>query len=502
MPLDCFVLFSSASTLIGLSGQSSYVAANSFLDTLAHHRKQKGLAAMSINWGVMKDVGMVANSSDLEKYAKAEGFEAVKMTDALRILSKIYNKSYAQMGILKLDATQCASYYSSLARTGYLSNLLENVKDDVKQQDFLESLLSAASKEAQLASIETQLISQVSKIIKAPIERINSSMTFKGLGIDSLMAIQLRNLLEKIFKCKLSVTTFWMQPSLSEYAVFLHEISLKEISNAKEIIKAGGDWLVIPKPNKNASMRLFCFHDAGGSSSLFNGWEEHLNTDVEMVCIELPGRGTRINEPAYLDMESLVKNLTAHLMQKLDKPFAFFGHSMGGALLFEVTRELRRLNQALPVKMFVSSTPWLGSYDKKQVEYTLTQAELVKRFPHLSHENIADEELQEILVNILRSDLQILTQYEFKREDAFEIPLIAIHGSKDQSVQQDQMEKWQKETNSSFKLISRNGGHRYIEHDPAFVATMVSDELLGGVQVVWKGALAERTISTTMSNVD
>jgi acyl transferase domain-containing protein/surfactin synthase thioesterase subunit/acyl carrier protein len=495
LPLDCFVLFSSASSLIGLSGQSSYVAANAFLDSLAYYRRQQGLQAISINWGVMKDVGMVADSAELEKYAKAEGFEAVNMTDALEVLSKIYKKAFTQIGIMKLDAMQCASYYSAMARTGYLSNLLQTNSNQQQQEgNFLESLLLAASKEAQLAAIEEQLIQQVARIIKAPVERIKNNMTFKGLGVDSLMAIQLRNQLEKIFKCKLSVTTLWTHPTITEYAVFLYETSMEQIKTVKKAEeKVGTDWFVYPYPNPKASIRLFCFHDAGGSSSLYQGWEQHLNTEVELVCVELPGRGKRINEPAYDDMSVLVKEFVSHFAEHTNKPFAFFGHSMGGALLFEVTRELRRKNMPLPVKMFVSSTPWLGSYDKQQVEYRLSETELIQRFPHLSYEQIKDKELQELLVNILKSDLKLLKQYQFQPEDAFEIPLIALHGKEDPRVQKDQINAWKNETKSSFRMISRDGGHRYIEHDSAFVARLVSEEVLQN-EGKWTESIKKDTI--------
>ena len=493
MKIDTFTLFSSSSALIANEGKQATVSADTFLDSIANYRRQNGLCALSINWGPIKEE---KNDNNLN-HSENSGFEKCEIDQAFKILDKIYNQAIDQIGIFNFNALECNKNSQSVSQTDYLSLLLNPSVENVKQEDFLGSLLKAVSKESQLASIESQLISQVAKIIKAPVEKIIKSMTFKGLGIDSLMAIQLRNQLEKVFKCKLSVTTFWTMPSISEYAVHLHEVTIKDISEAKEIAKAGGEWLVIPKKIKNPSMRLFCFHDAGGNSSLYNGWEEYMASDVELVCVELPGRGKRINEPSFQDMESLVKNLTAHLMNKIDKPYAFFGHSMGGALLFEVTRELRRLNQPLPVKMFVSSMPWVGSYDRSQVEYTLSHAELINRFPHLSPEKINDEELQEILINILRSDLQLLTKYEFKREDAFEIPLIAIHGEQDPIVHKEQMEKWKEETSSSFKLISRNGGHRYIEHDPAFLSAMISTELIGNDQeLVWKDNVAERTITT------
>src|SRR5690606_14250611 len=94
-----FIMFSSASSLIGLSGQGSYVSANTFIDQMAHYRKKIGLPATAVNWGVIEDVGMVANEADLDRYAQAEGFIPVKMRDAVEKMDKVISQNPVQVGI-------------------------------------------------------------------------------------------------------------------------------------------------------------------------------------------------------------------------------------------------------------------------------------------------------------------------------------------------------------------------------------------------------------------
>lgn len=478
-PLDCFIMFSSASTLIGLSGQGSYVAANAFLDTLAQSRKRMGLAGMSINWGVIKDVGMVANEADLEKYARAEGFEPVSMKDALEVFNTIYDSEHTQIGIVKLHADSMGNYYSSLAKTRYFKGLLTKENNgEALEKSFLSVYKKLQNKEEKTLAIEHLVSQHVSKIVKTPVSRIKPTMTFKGMGIDSLMAIQLRNLLEKSLNLKLSVAIFWTYPSIKEYAAYLEntlsETATEEISESQS---KKPSWFVRPQPDSKALLRLFCFHDAGGSASLFDSWSDLLKDVVEVVSVELPGRGHRMNEKMYTDLKPLLDDMLPHLEQLTDKPFLFFGHSMGGVLAFEMARELARLNKKLPLKLFISSTPGLTTYHKREVDHTLTDGELMTMFPHLQSGNIPDIELQQMLLKMLRSDLHLLNNYAYKAESPLNIPLTAIHGNEDLRVSRKQMEKWEDETSSSFNLISRPGGHRYIENDAEYISELLKKDI-------------------------
>jgi acyl transferase domain-containing protein/surfactin synthase thioesterase subunit/acyl carrier protein len=475
--LDCFIMFSSASTLIGLSGQGSYVAANAFLDTLAQSRKCMGLPGMSINWGVIKDVGMVSNEIDLEKYARAEGFEPVSMRDAIEVFNSIYHSEHTQIGIVKLHAESMATYYSSLAKTQYFKGLL--VQDDntqVLEKKFMLVYSDLQSNEEKTIALKQLITQHVSAIVKTPVSRINPSMTFKGMGIDSLMAIQLRNLLEKSLTLKLSVAMFWTHPSISEYADYLFSL----LQNVQEGLinepTRKADWFVRLMPNNDAPSRLFCFHDAGGNASLFTSLSKELADVFDVVSIELPGRGHRIHEKPYSDLEMLIKDIVPQIETLMDKPFLFFGHSMGGVVAFELARELDKRTKPMPLKLFISSTPGLTTYNKAEVDHTRSDEELYKMFPHLQPHVIADKEFHSMLMKMLRSDLQLLNNYTYVKRDRFNVPIVALYGNDDDRVKKVQVEKWENETFNAFKLINRPGGHRYIEHDTVFLSMLLREE--------------------------
>ena len=101
-----------------------------------------------------------------------------------------------------------------------------------------------------------------------------------------------------------------------------------------------GKWLIAPRPNPGAKARLFCFPYAGGGLVSFRTWAQLFDDTVEIVAIEAPGRGTRINEPAVDDLDTFVERLLPEMSDWLDRPSAFFGHCLGGLTMFATLRAL------------------------------------------------------------------------------------------------------------------------------------------------------------------
>jgi surfactin synthase thioesterase subunit len=237
------------------------------------------------------------------------------------------------------------------------------------------------------------------------------------------------------------------------------------------------DWFIFPKPNPLAKFRLFCFHDAGGNASLYHNWQHQLGDHFELVAVELPGRRNRSSEKPYSDLSTLIRDLLPAVIPMLDKPFYFFGHSMGGLIAFELVRSLRKTNNNLPAKIFISSTPGLASYSRREVDHTLSEEEMIDIFPHLKKKNIGDDSLRNLLMNLLRADLRLLNNYRYVNEEPLPVPMVIIHGINDARVRKDQAEQWQKETTSSFTVIARPGGHRYIEDDNEFLTSLIAENI-------------------------
>lgn len=474
LPIEHFILFSSASSLLGLSGQGSYVASNTFIDCFAHYRNKLNLPATAINWGVIKDVGMVADEEELEKYARAEGFVPFNMMEGVDVFDKIYPYKPVQTCISLMNIETTASYYDSLAESGYFDNLLN--ASDSGQGDDGGLDISSMDKDEALLRIEHQIKQRVAAITKASVDLINGNTTFKGLGIDSLMAIQLRNQLDKCLGVKLLVNNFWKHPSISEFTEFAYNLMKESVESVGDEHPSSG-WWVSHKTVEQPKMYLYAFHDAGGSSTLYDTWE-NLHPSIELRAIELPGRGVRSSDKHFTDMGQLVDTLSKEIHEHSDLPFAFFGHSMGGLIAFEVARKLRDRNQTLPVSLFTSSTPALFSYNRLDYRDQMDEQELVQRFPHLSAENIKNESLRQELLKIMRSDLSLLSSYFYDNKQRFNIPIISLRGIEDESVSLEQVKLWSNETKGGHEAIERPGGHRYVEHDAEFITNLVNERLL------------------------
>jgi len=113
-------------------------------------------------------------------------------------------------------------------------------------------------------------------------------------------------------------------------------------------------WITYPRPNPEASLRLFCFPYAGGGTTIFRAWPQGMPDDVEVAPVQLPGREGRLREPSFTQINPLVRALADALRPHLDREFAFFGHSMGAIISFELARELRRRRGPAPAHLFVS----------------------------------------------------------------------------------------------------------------------------------------------------
>jgi len=105
--------------------------------------------------------------------------------------------------------------------------------------------------------------------------------------------------------------------------------------------KRTGAWFQPGRANGQVDLKMFCFPYAGGSALVFRQWSDLLPPTVQVISVELPGRGARLQEPFFLSMPALVSALEEVILPELDKPFVFFGHSMGAMIAFELTRALR-----------------------------------------------------------------------------------------------------------------------------------------------------------------
>lgn len=233
-------------------------------------------------------------------------------------------------------------------------------------------------------------------------------------------------------------------------------------------------WFQVPHPVGNARARLFCFSYAGGNASAYRDWYKLLPRDVELCNVQLPGRGSRFKESSYTNLNTLLDGLEGAISPYLDKHFAFFGHSMGAQVAFELARRLKAKGLSQPDFLFVSARKAPQVPQRRRPLHQLPEKEFraeIERLNGTPKEALNNPELMDIISPILRADCQAIETWEYSPSAPLEIPVVALGGVQDQHVSIEELEKWSEVTKGPFEIQLFSGDHFYIHQ--------ATDALLG-----------------------
>lgn len=234
-------------------------------------------------------------------------------------------------------------------------------------------------------------------------------------------------------------------------------------------------------------MRLFCLPYAGGRETVFQNWPELLPDDVEVCTVLLPGRGIRFREPPFTRMAPLVNALMRALLAYVDKPFAFFGHSMGALVSFELARQLRRHYGLLPAQLFVSGCPAPQVPDVRTGRHLLTDSRFVEELRRLNGTPatlLGNSELMQLALPALRSDFAVRETYVYEDAKPLDCPISAFGGLDDTEVRYEHLESWRAQTSLSFSLHLFHGDHFFLHTACKTVLEVLSQELAQKMKLV------------------
>jgi medium-chain acyl-[acyl-carrier-protein] hydrolase len=223
---------------------------------------------------------------------------------------------------------------------------------------------------------------------------------------------------------------------------------------------------VRPRAVAHAQLRLFCVPHAGGVPAAFRTWCDYLSGDIEVCPVQLPGRAGRFDEIPFDRMAPLVHALTRELVPHFDRPFAFFGHSMGALVAFEVARQLRRMGAGMPRHLFVSACRAPQVRDPRRRLHNLDDFELIaqlRRLNGIPSEVLEDHQLMNLIVPVVRADLAVSETYDYSAEPPLACPITAFGGLDDPKVLREEIEPWQQQTSSDFELHMLPGDHFFFQ---------------------------------------
>lgn len=215
---------------------------------------------------------------------------------------------------------------------------------------------------------------------------------------------------------------------------------------------------------ENKNIKVFCFSHAGGSALIFRKWLKR-DSEIEVIPVELPGKGTRIGEEAITDFEKLTEQLSQSIAKKINNErFYLFGHSMGAIIAFDIASKLEKIHEIKPEKLIVvgRQAPHFPNEDKFK-SYMGDEALIdeMKRVNGTPKEFFENEAFLKFMIPIIRNDYKLNESYEYKGEK-INIPIIAHSAKYDYEADEGIMSHWSEVTNNTFKLKSFNGDHFFI----------------------------------------
>ena len=227
LPLDFFVSYSSVASLLGSPGQSNYVAANAFVDALAHHQQGSGRQGLSVNWGPFSDIAIAFNRPEISKRLAASGMATMTPAEGLAMLEPLLRGGNPQTGVTDLDVSKWAATFPSLNESSYWRELLAGSGHVSRprlasSQAWRSTLLGLPALERR-PLLAARLVDHMSQILRLQASRVDRESPFMLLGMDSLMALQLRNLIDLDVEVTVPIAFLLKEASIDRLSDYLLE---------------------------------------------------------------------------------------------------------------------------------------------------------------------------------------------------------------------------------------------------------------------------------------
>jgi medium-chain acyl-[acyl-carrier-protein] hydrolase len=234
--------------------------------------------------------------------------------------------------------------------------------------------------------------------------------------------------------------------------------------------------------NPQARLRLFCFPYAGSGAASFYQWSKELPPEIQVCPIQLPGRESRLAVTPYTRLFPLVKELAQALIPYMDVPFAFFGHSMGSMIGFELARELRRRDECGPRHLFISACRAPQIPDPARPLHQLSESQFVREFSQRYNSIppvvLQNDELLKLFLPVLKADMAIVETYVYMDEEPLACPISAFGGLSDPEATRDDLEAWRALTRGAFTLRMLEGDHFFLSSNRSVILQAVCEDLM------------------------
>ncbi|PYG89067.1 surfactin synthase thioesterase subunit [Ruminiclostridium sufflavum DSM 19573] len=214
-------------------------------------------------------------------------------------------------------------------------------------------------------------------------------------------------------------------------------------------------------------IKLFCVPYAGASSMVYSKWKKGLADFIELQEVELPGRGRRYSSPFCGNIDEAVEDIIKQIESKISDggKYAFFGHSMGTLIVYELVNRIKEVYDSEPVHIFFSGRNSPDIKVENKVVHTLSDEEFkfeLNKFGGIPDQIFENEELAKIFIPILRADYKLIDTYNYaKKKTKLNTDMTVFYGTEDAYIKSD-IKSWEKYTTRRCDFIEYEGGHFFI----------------------------------------
>lgn len=323
------------------------------------------------------------------------------------------------------------------------------------------------------------------------VDKIDEAKSISAIGLDSLMMNQLRNWIQQKLEVNYPLMRMVKGPSLLELCGHIIDdfaksgaaVAIADSSGVgtDEDLELLDGWFVHRKSSTGSAdrLKLFMFHSMGAGASMFGHFLFHPPADCDVHCIQLPGRENRNSEHIYTELPKLLDDLQRAILPHLDGPFAFYGHSFGGIIAFELARRLRR-HSLTPKYFFCSATmaPQLTmAWKNRDVMHasTISSNSEQKLIGLMSY--IDDLDFVKKILPGMRRDMQLLMGYDYQEEDPLDCPIMVFSAIEDEVTMPEEMAAWKAQTSRAFCQEMVHGDHWFVSRNKDFISRRIAEAL-------------------------
>lgn len=235
-------------------------------------------------------------------------------------------------------------------------------------------------------------------------------------------------------------------------------------------------------------LTLFCLPCAGASAAMYFRWRRLMPAWIDVVPLELPGRGSCMAQPPIDDFNRLTAYLCRQLAARAPAPYALFGHSMGALLAYGLAQRLRQAGAPLPEAMFLSAcaAPSERSFERYARQDDASLIDDLRRQGGTPEQLFEEAELLRMTLDLLAADYRVCQSFRRQNVPALPVPMQVFAGRDDDIVEQ-RLRAWQRESTEPLALDWFDGGHFYLRGQEQALLAQIGSRL-GGLRAVARNA--------------